>query len=351
MPHAPLGRFRSTAAVAVALCCAVAVAPAAAEARFGDRTLKRGSRGHDVRVLQSWLTHLGVKTAVDGVFGRGTERRLRRFERKSKWRVDGRLTRREARSMRRMMARRGSDEATPPADAPVADRRAYLGANRGATLDVEVAQPGPVNVEVVRADDGQVVDVVTQEAGATGTHRLSWDGILDTGPAPETIYFMRLAGESRARAAATESERFSFHHHKFPVRGRHDYGESGARFGAGRHGHSHQGQDVFAACGTNLVAAQGGTVTFAGYHSAAGHYIVIRGAGSGEDYAYMHLQQASPFKTGDAVTTGRSIGRVGDSGNARGCHLHFELWSAPGWYEGGDPYDPYEKLRAWDRCC
>ena len=32
----------------------------------------------------------------------------------------------------------------------------------------------------------------------------------------------------------------------------------GAHFGAGRSGHSHQGQDVFAACGTPLVAARGG---------------------------------------------------------------------------------------------
>lgn len=350
MPHARAGHPRRTAAAAVLACCALALAPAAAQAGFGDRTLKRGSRGHDVRVLQSWLTHLGVETAVDGMFGRGTERRLRRFERKHDWRVDGRLTRSNARSMRRMMAD-SQARSTPLADAPVAGRRAYLGARRGPTLEVQVAQPGPITVEVVRAGDGQVADVITQEAAAAGTVAVSWDGILAAGPAPEAIYFLRLAGESRARAAAAEGEQFSFHHHKFPVRGRHDYGEAGARFGAGRDGHSHQGQDVFAACGTNLVAAQGGTVTFAGYHSAAGHYIVIRGAGSGEDYAYMHLERASPFKTGDVVSTGRSLGTVGESGNARGCHLHFELWSAPGWYEGGEPYDPYDMLRAWDRCC
>lgn len=350
MLKALAGRSRRTAAVAAAASCALVLAPAAAEAGFGDRTLKRGSRGHDVRVLQSWLTHLGVRTAVDGVFGRGTELRLKRFERKSKWRVDGKLTRRNARSMRRMMARRFG-EAGPTGDAPLAENRAYLGARRGATLQVEVAQPGPVAVEVVRADSGQVVDVVTQEVPAAGTHTIEWSGVLDTGPAPETIYFLRLASRSLARASASEGERFSFHHHKFPVRGRHDYGDRGARFGSGRSGHSHQGQDVFARCGTNLVAAQGGTVTFAGYHSAAGHYIVIRGAGSGEDYAYMHLEQASPFKTGQRVSTGRSIGRVGDTGNASGCHLHFELWTAPGWYEGGEPYDPYDKLRAWDRCC
>lgn len=350
MPEAPHGRSRRTAARVAVACCALGALAGPAHAGFGDRTLERGSRGHDVRVLQSWLTHLGVKTQVDGVFGRGTQLRLRRFERKHRWRVDGKLSRRDARVMRRLMARRSDESA--PVDAPVAERRAYFGAKRLATLAVDVAQPGPVTVEVVRADTGEVVDVVTQEIAAAGTHTIAWDGIVPVGgPAPETIYFMRLAGESRARASANESERFSFHHHKFPVRGRHDYGESGARFGAGREGHSHQGQDVFAACGTNLVAAQGGSVVYSGYHSAAGHYIVIRGSGSGEDYVYMHLEQASPFRTGGTVSTGRSIGRVGDSGNARGCHLHFELWSAPGWYEGGSAYDPYDRLQAWDRCC
>ena len=42
----------------------------------------------------------------------------------------------------------------------------------------------------------------------------------------------------------------------------------GAGFGAGRTGHSHQGQDVFADCGTPMVAARAGKVVHKGYHSA-----------------------------------------------------------------------------------
>ena len=40
---------------------------------------------------------------------------------------------------------------------------------------------------------------------------------------------------------------------------------------------------------------------------------------------------------------------VGETGDAQGCHLHFEMWSPPGWYEGGSPFDPLPELEKWDR--
>jgi murein DD-endopeptidase MepM/ murein hydrolase activator NlpD len=137
--------------------------------------------------------------------------------------------------------------------------------------------------------------------------------------------------------------------HVFPVAGKHDFGGAGANFGSGRAGHSHQGHDVFARCGTPMVAARGGRIQARKYHYAAGNYVVIDATGSGTDYVYMHLEAPSPFRRGDRVATGQRIGAVGDSGNARGCHLHFELWSAPGYYEGGRPFDPLPALKAWDR--
>jgi murein DD-endopeptidase MepM/ murein hydrolase activator NlpD len=132
----------------------------------------------------------------------------------------------------------------------------------------------------------------------------------------------------------------------FPVRGPHGFGSSGARFGAGRAGHVHQGQDVIAACGTPLVAAQAGIVRASTYQSAAGNYLVVHAAT--QDEVYMHLPVPSPLKEGAVVAQGQTIGSVGETGNAQGCHLHFELWSAPGWYEGGKPFDPLPQLQAWD---
>ena len=57
---------------------------------------------------------------------------------------------------------------------------------------------------------------------------------------------------------------------------------------------------------------------------------------------------AALARTGYRVFTEQKISAVGDTGRATGCHLHFEMWTAPGWYEGGRPFDPLPSLKAWD---
>ena len=128
----------------------------------------------------------------------------------------------------------------------------------------------------------------------------------------------------------------------FPIAAVPDYGTEINRFGGGR---NHKGQDVFAKCGTPLVALFDVTVQFVGSQSAAGNYVVLQGA-DGQSYAYMHMQGASEVKKGATVRAGRRVGRVGDTGRASGCHLHFEQWTAPGWYEGGKAIDPLPLLRS-----
>ena len=327
---------RTIRTIAAAACLALLL-PAAARAGFGDRPLERGMRGHDVRVLQSWLTRLGFATPVDGSFGNATERNVKGYERKNGLPADGKVSTAQARRMRRQIEDGGRRRTQRASGYRFGERVLARGA-RG--HDVRVLQSWLTRLGISTGVDGVF---------GAGTERslLRWeergdpprDGELSRAEARR----MRAEVESGQAAPAPETRLRGGH--VFPVSGAHRYGDG---FGADRGGRSHRGQDLFAACGTPLVAAQGGRVEYSGFHSAAGNYVVITGAESREDYVYMHLRRASSLRTGDGVATGAQIGEVGESGNASGCHLHFELWSAPGWYKGGQAYDPLPALRSWD---
>ncbi|MGB0121169.1 MAG: peptidoglycan DD-metalloendopeptidase family protein [Solirubrobacterales bacterium] len=147
------------------------------------------------------------------------------------------------------------------------------------------------------------------------------------------------------RGKATDPFGFRFYGFVFPVsRGSHYYGDG---LGAGR---GHQGQDVMAKCGLPLIAARAGTVYYNDYQAGgAGNYVVINVKGSGQSHVYMHLSSRSPLKVGSSVKTGQRVGTLGTTGRSTACHLHFEIWSRPGWYQGGSPIDPTTPLKRWDR--
>ena len=125
----------------------------------------------------------------------------------------------------------------------------------------------------------------------------------------------------------------------FPVDGAHRYGD-----GFGDRGGGHKGQDVMADCGTPLRAVKDVTVRKVATEAAAGRYIVLHDA-SGEDYVYMHMSTVR-VSVGDSVSAGDNVGEVGQTGDATACHLHFEEWTAPGWYAGGHAKDPLSLLRS-----
>jgi Peptidase family M23 len=207
---------------------------------------------------------------------------------------------------------------------------------------------GDVRIELVNRTTGEVLGSWTQSGAQPGTYMTwTWDGTLpDESSPPSGEYRFRVGPAGGQLEEGGSDSFFTLYDHVFPIRGKHQYGDG---IGAPRRGHSHQGQDVFAKCGTPMVAARGGRVQFAGYHAAAGNYLVIDAKGSGRDYAYMHLTDKVTFREGDRIYTGQQIGSVGESGNASGCHLHFEIWSAPGWYEGGTFLRSVTKeLKKWD---
>ena len=91
--------------------------------------------------------------------------------------------------------------------------------------------------------------------------------------------------------------------------------------------HSHTGIDVSAAGGTPIYAAKGGQVIMSEYGSGVnwsyGNFVVIdHGDGTTTLYAHMRSRAVSE---GQLVTQGQTIGYVGNTGNSKGNHLHFEV--------------------------
>ena len=156
-------------------------------------------------------------------------------------------------------------------------------------------------------------------------------------------------GRRAARAAGVQPwQKFEFADHRFPLVGRFSFGGDGAKFGAGRPGHIHQGQDVVADEGTPLVAPHAGTITWVKYQAGGAGYYVVLHSTDDRDYVFMHLVKGSTaVKQGDVVPTGKLIGRVGTTGDSTGPHLHFEVWIGGPWQFGGHPIDPLPLLKAW----
>jgi len=194
----------------------------------------------------------------------------------------------------------------------------------------------------------------TRRTGVTHSIRLTG---REGGALPQGRYVLRLSARDRRgrglRRAASIARvvELRFLHHRFPLAGSFNYGGSGARFGAPRSGHTHQGQDLAAAEGTPIVAPRGGVVETVQYQaSGAGHYAVLDGAREDRDYVFMHMRSGSVrVRAGQRVRTGQRIGEVGNTGRSFGAHLHFEVWRG-GWFASrGRPVDPLPLLRAWDR--
>jgi murein DD-endopeptidase MepM/ murein hydrolase activator NlpD len=216
-------------------------------------------------------------------------------------------------------------------------RKAYYDGNARPTVSFMFQGTAATDVRVdviARHTGGQVVASFVDDAAQPNTvNTASWDGtLLDGSRAPGGVYRFSIGPAAGGDVETTSESLFQWRGYEFPLRGPHTYGDG---VGAPRAGHVHEGQDVLAACGTPIVAARGGRVQWNAYQSAAGNYIVIDGKGTGHDYVYMHLANPSPLRKGRVVRTGQRIGIVGETGDATGCHLHMEEWSAPGWYQGG----------------
>lgn len=103
-----------------------------------------------------------------------------------------------------------------------------------------------------------------------------------------------------------------------------------------RWGRMHEGIDIGAGYGSNVVAAAGGTVISAGWEGGYGKAVEVS-HGNGLVTHYAHLSSIE-VSVGQSVERGELIGLVGSTGNSEGPHLHFEV------LVGGEPRNPLNYL-------
>lgn len=92
-----------------------------------------------------------------------------------------------------------------------------------------------------------------------------------------------------------------------------------------RWGSFHKGIDISGsgAYGSLIVAADGGVVSLSGWNDGYGKCVIIN-HGNGKKTLYGHCS-ALLVSSGEAVSKGQAIARIGSTGDSTGSHLHFEV--------------------------
>ena len=133
----------------------------------------------------------------------------------------------------------------------------------------------------------------------------------------ETVNAVKQSTIDARKAAAKRASRTMFRM-SVPA-----YGRITAGFGSRGHWwNRHTGMDIRARYGDRVHSMVAGRVIKATYNRAYGRIVVIRG--KGVDVWYAHLSKVY-VKVGQNVRSGKTIGRVGNSGRTTGTHLHVEV--------------------------
>ena len=116
------------------------------------------------------------------------------------------------------------------------------------------------------------------------------------------------------------------------------YPVPGGRFVRGL-SRTHFGMDISQGYGSPTVAAADGVVVLTGWRNNCGGNQIVIAHGSNLYTGYYHLSGIS-VSTGQKVTRGTRIGRIGQTGCATGPHLHFSVSRGFPLARGSVFYDP-----------
>jgi peptidoglycan hydrolase-like protein with peptidoglycan-binding domain len=123
---------------------------------LGDRVLRMGMHGHDVRVLQAYLSFAGYGTMVDGAFGPETEQSVMAFEQAQGNTADGIVSIALSQRLRAVV---GAVQANPPTG--------KVQINPDGTATAPADAPAPVLQAVAAAN--QIIDKPYRYGGGHGS--------------------------------------------------------------------------------------------------------------------------------------------------------------------------------------
>lgn len=197
------------------------------------------------------------------------------------------------------------------------EERAILDAARVVVVDEQAA------LEELKAEKGRQIDAVNNDIGNKEQAIREYEAQIAEENA--TIAALEKAiAEEQARLAAEQLRKYDGGQFALPVA---SYTRISDYFGM-REVHPvlgiqmmHNGIDMAAPGGTDILAAYQGEVIAADYNGSMGNYIMID-HGGGVITIYMHASQLYVSK-GTEVSRGQRIAAVGSTGRSTGNHLHF----------------------------
>ena len=158
--------MRRTLPVLAATALSLTITAESVAASYATRTLKMGSSGSDVRVLQRYLDTAGFDTDVDGQFGPGTRRSVMSFETAESRRANGKASTTEQRLVQtRAEAAEAAEPPVAPTPAPTAPvEKAYLGADGLAVAPASA----PPEVQAIIAAGNEIATAPYKYGGGHG---------------------------------------------------------------------------------------------------------------------------------------------------------------------------------------